>query len=66
MMTTTETDRIIQKIAVMDREALVLMLRSMKCDFPIDFTDEFFSSVNLERLRHIAFAAALHSHSGAA
>jgi len=37
----------------MGRESLIRLLRSLHCEFPLDFTDEFLKAASLERLRHI-------------
>jgi hypothetical protein len=58
----TQTDQLIERIAHMDRTELISMLRGLKCDFQIDFTDDYLMSISLERLRHVTFAAALHDH----
>jgi len=55
-------EQLAKKIAEMPRRRLVALLGSMDCDFAIDFTDKFLKSASLERLRHIALAAALHAH----
>ena len=55
-------EQLAKKIAEMPRRRLVTLLRSMDCDFAVDFTDKFLKSASLERLRHIALAAALHAH----
>ena len=55
-------EKLAEKIAAMPRRRLVTLLRSMDCAFTIDFTDKFLKSASLERLRHIALAAALHAH----
>jgi hypothetical protein len=49
-----------QEIATMDRRQLMGLLKEMACPFKMDFSDEYLDSVTLERLRHIALAAALH------
>ena len=61
-MLTRQIDRDVQRISNMDRKGLVRMLRTMDCDFELDFSDEFLRSVSLERLRHIAVAASLCAH----
>jgi hypothetical protein len=55
--------QLIEKINDMDRPGLMQMLRGMRCDFKIDFTQEFLESVSVERLRHIVLAASLHDRS---
>lgn len=61
-MPTSRIDKEVQRISMMGRKGLVRMLRKLHCDFELDFTDEFLRGVSLERLRHIAVAAALHTH----
>jgi hypothetical protein len=53
-------EEMVEKIQSMDRDGLVKMLRGVHCGFAIDFTDEFLSSVSIERLRHICLAVSLH------
>ena len=61
-MPTSRIDKEVQRISTMRRKGLVRMLRKVQCDFELDFTDDFLRGVSLERLRHIAVAAALHAH----
>lgn len=56
----TENEDIAARIAAMDRSHLIALLKDMHCSFPIDLTDEFLQSINLERLRHIVLATSLH------
>ncbi len=49
------------KVADMDRPHLIEILRSLRCDFRLDFTDDFLQSASMERLRHIVLAAVLHA-----
>ena len=51
---------IVSTIASMRRPQLVTLLRRMQCGFDIDFSDDYIRSMNLDRLRHIAFAASMH------
>jgi hypothetical protein len=51
----------VRRIAVMDRQGLVEFIQGLRCNFKLDFTDEFLNDVSLERLRHIATGAMLHS-----
>jgi len=60
-MTVSRVDRLTSRIAQMDRPALVKALRGLRCDFEIDFTDEYLNSISLTRLRHIFLAAMMHS-----
>lgn len=41
------------------RAELVDLLRSLDCDFPLDFTDDFLAAMSVERLRHVCLAAAM-------
>ena len=45
----------------MDRDGLIRLLRTVRCTFELDFTEEVLSGVSLERLRHIATAASLNA-----
>ncbi|MBN1942983.1 MAG: hypothetical protein JW849_06780 [Phycisphaerae bacterium] len=53
-------ERLITRLACMDRQDLILLLRSMHCTFPMDFTEEFLQTISVERLRHIVLAASVH------
>jgi hypothetical protein len=55
-------EELAEKVARMDRRSLMQLLHDLKCDFNLDFTEEFLNTVSLPRLRHIAIAASLHSH----
>jgi hypothetical protein len=55
-------EKLVDKIAQMDRTSLVQELRQMRCDFKMDFSDDFLDTVSLERLQHIVLAAFLHDH----
>jgi hypothetical protein len=57
-----QVETLVKEIQTMDRGGLIHLLRSMQCDFEIDFTDEFLDSISIERLRHIALAGSLHNH----
>ena len=54
------TEEIITRIAAMERDALIAMLRAMACSFPLDFSEEYLQMASTDRLRHIAIAASLH------
>jgi len=54
-------DELAEELAHMDRRSLIRRLRSLRCSFELDFTDEFLQQISLERLRHIILAASLHS-----
>ncbi len=53
-------ETLVNEIQSMDRDSLVRLLRTMQCDFSMDFTDDFLNSISVERLKHIALAASLH------
>ena len=53
-------EQLVDRICSMDRDGLVSALRRMRCEFPMDFTDEFLASMSTERLKHIVLAASLH------
>lgn len=61
-MVSRKTEQMAQEICMMDRMSLMQRLRGMRCDFPIDFSDEYLNSISLERLQHIVLAAAVHEH----
>lgn len=57
-----QMDYLVSMISRMDRDELKNMLRSLRCKFKLDFTDEFLATVSIERLRHILLAAVLHAN----
>ena len=59
-MVPQSVDQMASRLARMDRDGLVRTLRQMRCNFNLDFTEEFLASISVERLRHITLAAALH------
>ncbi len=61
-MTHQETEQFVQEISQMNRRGLIRTLKHLHCDFELDFTEEFLNSISLDRLRHIAIAAAIQSH----
>ena len=56
-----QVEILVSEIQAMDRDGLIHLLRTMQCDFAVDFTDDFLSSISVERLRHIVLAASLHA-----
>ena len=62
-MSPQQHEKLAGKIARLDRPGLIRLLRSLRCDFELDFSDDFLNSVNLARLRHIVMAASLHGRS---
>ena len=60
-MDSERQQRFVERLSQLDRPELMAVLRSMQCEFPIDFTDECLASMSVERLRHVAAAACLHA-----
>lgn len=56
-----QTDRLIAKIAAMDRGDAIRTLKALRCTFELDFTDDYLRSISLGRLRHILLAASLYA-----
>jgi len=46
--------------AAMDRAALIQTILHMRCDFPLDFTEQYLRKLSLEKLRHIYAALLAH------
>ena len=42
-----------------DRDGLIQILRSVRCGFRLDFTDDYLRGLPLDRLRHVVLAACL-------
>ena len=61
MLSGDEVETLNDAIQAMSREDVAFQLRHFKARFPIDFTDAFFASEPLGRLRHILFGLCLHS-----
>ncbi len=62
LMPERTADQMACELAQMDRESLIDTLRGMECTFKLDFSDKFLESVSIERLRHIALGASLHTN----
>lgn len=60
-VTDDELDKLITRLAVMDRHELRALLDSLKMRFPLDFTDEFLADISTDKLRHVTLAACLHA-----
>lgn len=60
-MVNDRKNMIAEKIATMGRDELIRTLEGLHCHFEIDFTEEYLSSISLERLRHIVLAVSVHS-----
>jgi hypothetical protein len=53
-------EQLAASIATMERPDLVRALHAIDCPFELDFTEEYLSSLSVERLRHLVLAACLH------
>ncbi|MCE5326706.1 MAG: hypothetical protein LLG01_09845 [Planctomycetaceae bacterium] len=53
--------KFVAALQTLDRPELVRLLRAIRCDFEMDFTDDFLADISIERLRHILTAASLHA-----
>ena len=58
---TVQLQKLAEKIAKMDRESLIRLLRGFRCDFELDFTEDFLRITSIGRLRHIVMSASLHA-----
>ena len=61
-MAAKQNRQVAERLSVMDRADLIGLLRSVHCNFELDFTDEFLGEVSIERLRHIVLGALLHDN----
>jgi hypothetical protein len=52
----TAIEELVEMVSSMDRHAIVAQLQQAEARFPVDFTPEFLSSLDLDRLRHIYLA----------
>ena len=59
MLASDQVEELICLVAAMDRPALIRQVHAYRATFPIDFTDEFLSTVPVDRLRHIFVALCL-------
>ncbi|MEM6315526.1 MAG: hypothetical protein AAF743_15670 [Planctomycetota bacterium] len=60
MLSETEVNDAITRIATMGRPALIEALQTYDARFPVDFTDDFLCTADEDRLRHIFVALVLH------
>lgn len=54
-------DQLVSAIQGMDRPALTEALLTIRAPFPVDFSPSFLQDWPLDKLRHVLFAAAVHS-----
>lgn len=59
MLASAQVEELICLVAALDRPAIVSQLHAFPASFPIDFTEDFLSTVSLDRLRHILVALCL-------
>lgn len=59
MLASAQVEELICLVAALDRPAIVSQLQAYRASFPIDFTEDFLSTVCLDRLRHIFVALCL-------
>ena len=60
MLAENEIELTIQRLAAMDKPALVATLRAEADRFPSDLTDDYLASLGEEKLRHLVAALCLH------
>ena len=61
MLQPQQVEELICVVSSFDRPALVRQFREFRATFPIDFTDEFLQTTDVDRLRHIFVALCLQS-----
>jgi hypothetical protein len=59
MLASDQVEELICVVAALDRPSLVNQIHDFRGSFPLDFTDEFLTTVQLDRLRHIFVALCL-------
>lgn len=59
MLASEQVEELICVVAALDRAALVDQLHAYRASFPVDFTEDFLSTVPIDRLRHIFLALCL-------
>lgn len=60
-MSPTEVTEFVSGLQGVDRSGLIRILRKMKCDFELDFTNDFLAAASVERIRHIIVGASTHA-----
>ena len=58
-MLQTAVDTIVMEVAAMERDALMIAIRTARVGFPVDFTSDYLFELDLEELRHLVLAARL-------
>lgn len=59
MLQAEQIEELMSLVAAMDRPTLVRLIAEHQGSFPLDFTPQFLSTIDLERLRHIFVAVCL-------
>ena len=59
MLQSHQIDELITLVSALDRDTLVGQFRAYRGTFPIDFTSDFLSHTEIDRLRHIFVALCL-------
>lgn len=52
------------EIASMDRKGLMRAILAIECDFPVDLTEEFLTTLSIDKLRHIYLALRMRAKEG--
>jgi hypothetical protein len=60
MLSPGQIREIVDQIKSMDREQIIVKLRSFQAPFPIDFTDSYLQTIPLEKLQHVFAGLCIH------
>ncbi|MCG3178177.1 MAG: hypothetical protein BIFFINMI_00502 [Phycisphaerae bacterium] len=60
MQAATDVEKLVARIAHLDRAQVTRHLLNFKGSFPMDFTADYLARLPLDRLRHLLMAAHLH------
>jgi hypothetical protein len=61
MLQPEQVEELICLVSSFDRPTLIRQFREFRATFPIDFTDDFLKTTDVDRLRHIFVALCLQS-----
>jgi hypothetical protein len=59
MLKTEQIEELLALVTSLDRASLCQLIQEYRASFPLDFTNEFLETVELDRLRHIFVAVCL-------
>lgn len=59
--TTLNREAAARRLADMPRDELLDVLHHLRCEFPLDFSDEYLQTLDVHSLRHVILAACLHA-----